>query len=147
MAGSAGPFPTTTSTRHVSRFTQAAGERERVAKLAISVLSALRGSICLYQGEELALPEAELQLEDLRDPYGIRFWPAFKGRDGCRTPMVWEKATDHAGSLQRQALRCRCLPNIGRLPPISRKELAPFSIITGRHWPSERRTRRCSTAR
>jgi alpha-glucosidase len=84
-------------TRHASRFVQTEQERERVAKLAISVLAALRGSICLYQGEELALPEAELELADLRDPYGIRFWPAFKGRDGCRTPMVWEKETPHAG--------------------------------------------------
>jgi alpha-glucosidase len=61
------------------------------------VLAALRGSICLYQGEELCLPEAELAFEDLRDPYGIRFWPAFKGRDGCRTPMPWEAAKAHAG--------------------------------------------------
>ncbi|RUV55386.1 DUF3459 domain-containing protein, partial [Mesorhizobium sp. M5C.F.Ca.IN.020.29.1.1] len=30
-------------------------------------------------------------------PYGIRFWPGFKGRDGCRTPMVWEKGADNAG--------------------------------------------------
>ena len=72
-------------------------ERERVAKLAISVLSTLRGSICLYQGEELGLTEAELAFEDLRDPYGIRFWPAFKGRDGCRTPMPWEVQKPHAG--------------------------------------------------
>ncbi|MCJ8238485.1 beta-galactosidase BglA [Peteryoungia algae] len=84
-------------TRHVSRFVQEAGERVAVAKLAASVLAALRGSICLYQGEELGLPEAELTFEDLRDPYGIRFWPAFKGRDGCRTPMVWEKGKAHAG--------------------------------------------------
>lgn len=84
-------------TRHVSRFVQQPQEREAVARLAISVLSALRGSICLYQGEELGLPEAELAFEDLRDPYGIRFWPAFKGRDGCRTPMVWEKAKKQAG--------------------------------------------------
>ena len=28
---------------------------------------------------------------------GLRFWPAFKGRDGCRTPMVWEAAKDFAG--------------------------------------------------
>jgi alpha-glucosidase len=83
--------------RHVSRFAQNAEEREAVAKLAISVLSTLRGSICLYQGEELGLPEAELQFEDLTDPYGIRFWPAFKGRDGCRTPMPWVSAADHAG--------------------------------------------------
>lgn len=84
-------------TRHVSRFAQTEEERAVVAKLAISVLATLRGSICLYQGEELGLPEAELAFEDLRDPYGIRFWPAFKGRDGCRTPMVWEKGKTQAG--------------------------------------------------
>ena len=83
--------------RHVSRFAQSAEEREDVAKLAISVLSTLRGSICLYQGEELGLPEAELAFEDLTDPYGIRFWPAFKGRDGCRTPMPWVSGEPHAG--------------------------------------------------
>jgi alpha-glucosidase len=33
----------------------------------------------------------------LRDPYGIRFWPAFKGRDGCRTPMVWEARKPNGG--------------------------------------------------
>ncbi|MCL6706908.1 alpha-glucosidase family protein [Pseudomonas sp. R2.Fl] len=83
--------------RHVSRFMHDETERETIAKLAISVLSSLRGSICLYQGEELGLPEAELSFADLRDPYGIRFWPAFKGRDGCRTPMPWEVGRDHAG--------------------------------------------------
>ena len=82
--------------RHVSRFAETVEERARVAKLAVTLLASLRGSICLYQGEELGLPEAELAFEDLRDPYGIRFWPAFKGRDGCRTPMVWEKAADYA---------------------------------------------------
>ena len=61
------------------------------------MLSSLRGTICLYQGEELGLPEADLAFEDLRDPYGIRFWPAFKGRDGCRTPMVWEGTKPAAG--------------------------------------------------
>ncbi|APG91981.1 alpha-glucosidase AglA [Sinorhizobium americanum] len=83
--------------RHVSRFALRAADRERLAKLAISLLASLRGSICLYQGEELGLPEAELTYEELRDPYGIRFWPAFKGRDGCRTPMVWERDEANAG--------------------------------------------------
>ncbi|CAN7405350.1 beta-galactosidase BglA [Rhizobium sp. LjRoot258] len=83
--------------RHVSRFARTEAERPVIAKLALSVLATLRGSICLYQGEELGLPEAELAFEDLRDPYGIRFWPAFKGRDGCRTPMPWEAAKAHAG--------------------------------------------------
>ncbi|MCM2403593.1 alpha-glucosidase family protein [Rhizobium sp. S153] len=84
-------------TRHASRFAQTEAERAKVAKLAISVLASLRGSICLYQGEELGLPEAELAFEDLRDPYGIRFWPAFKGRDGCRTPMPWKGEMANGG--------------------------------------------------
>ncbi|MBB4006415.1 beta-galactosidase BglA [Allorhizobium taibaishanense] len=83
--------------RHVSRFAHGPEEMPEVAKLAITILASLRGSICLYQGEELGLPEADLAFEDLRDPYGIRFWPSFKGRDGCRTPMVWEKAKAQAG--------------------------------------------------
>nr|WP_029355808.1 alpha-glucosidase family protein [Mesorhizobium ciceri] len=83
--------------RHVTRWTRPGGDLERTAKFSIALLSCLRGSICLYQGEELGLEEAELAFEDLRDPYGIRFWPGFKGRDGCRTPMVWEKGADNAG--------------------------------------------------
>ena len=63
----------------------------------MSVLAlCLRGSICVYQGEELGLPEAEVPFEALRDPYGIAFWPNFKGRDGCRTPMPWDDS-DKAG--------------------------------------------------
>jgi alpha-glucosidase len=83
--------------RHVSRWTQPGGDTDTVAKFSIALLASLRGSICLYQGEELGLPEAELAFEDLRDPYGIRFWPAFKGRDGCRTPMVWEAGKPNGG--------------------------------------------------
>jgi alpha-glucosidase len=30
--------------------------------------------------------------EKMRDPYGIAFWPKFKGRDGCRTPLAWNDA-------------------------------------------------------
>jgi len=81
----------------VTRFIETPDEQDHVAKLSITLLSVLRGSICLYQGEELGLTEAELSFEDLRDPYGIRFWPAFKGRDGCRTPMVWDANEPHAG--------------------------------------------------
>jgi alpha-glucosidase len=61
-----------------------------------ALVASLRGSVCVYQGEELGLVEADLPFESLRDPYGIAFWPAFKGRDGCRTPMPWETAS-HGG--------------------------------------------------
>jgi alpha-glucosidase len=56
----------------------------------------MRGDICLYQGEELALPQADVPFERLQDPFGISFWPKFKGRDGCRTPMPWTDAA-HGG--------------------------------------------------
>lgn len=63
-----------------------------------TLLMSIRGSVCIYQGEELGLTEAEIAFEQLQDPYGIEFWPEFKGRDGCRTPMVWEKnANTNAG--------------------------------------------------
>ncbi|MBV8659766.1 MAG: alpha glucosidase [Burkholderiales bacterium] len=62
---------------------------ERLAKVLLAMSSSLRGSLCIYQGEELALTEAEIPFEQLQDPYGITFWPEFKGRDGCRTPMPW----------------------------------------------------------
>ncbi len=57
-----------------------------------AMLCSLRGSICIYQGEELGLTEADIPFDDLQDPYGIAFWPTFKGRDGCRTPMPWDSS-------------------------------------------------------
>ena len=67
------------------------------AKLFSILLSSLRGAICIYQGDELGLPEAEVPYEKLQDPYGINFWPVYKGRDGCRTPMPWQEAAPNAG--------------------------------------------------
>jgi len=66
-------------------------------RLLTTLMMCLRGSACIYQGEELGLHEADVAFEDLQDPYGIEFWPEFKGRDGCRTPMVWEGSNLHAG--------------------------------------------------
>ncbi|MBY5990786.1 alpha-glucosidase family protein [Ferrimonas balearica] len=66
-------------------------------KMLTALVCSLRGSVCLYQGEELGLPEAEIPFEQLQDPYGIAFWPNFKGRDGCRTPMPWQQDGEYAG--------------------------------------------------
>ncbi len=66
-------------------------------KMLTALLGSLRGSVCMYQGEELALGEADVAFEDLQDPYGITFWPNFKGRDGCRTPMPWLSDSAYAG--------------------------------------------------
>jgi alpha-glucosidase len=68
-----------------------------LAKMVLAMQLALKGTPCLYQGDELALVEADVPFELLQDPYGITFWPEFKGRDGCRTPMVWDAQALKAG--------------------------------------------------
>ncbi len=82
--------------RHISRWATH-GQQDEFTRLACTLLLSMRGSVCLYQGEELGLTEAELAFEDLVDPYGIEFWPQFKGRDGCRTPMVWQTQSPLGG--------------------------------------------------
>mgnify|MGYP000055674395 CR=1 FL=1 len=79
--------------RHMSRWDLDAATARQYAVL----MMCLRGSACLYQGEELGLQEAEVPFERLQDPYGIEFWPEFKGRDGCRTPMAWQAKAEQAG--------------------------------------------------
>lgn len=79
--------------RHASRWNLS----EDAQRLYAALLLSLRGSVCIYQGEELGLSEADVAFEDLRDPYGIRFWPKFRGRDGCRTPMPWVQDNHNGG--------------------------------------------------
>ncbi len=66
-------------------------------RLAAALQCSLRGSVCIYQGDELGLPEADIAFEDLRDPYGITMWPEHMGRDGCRTPMPWDSSAPDLG--------------------------------------------------
>jgi alpha-glucosidase len=70
---------------------------DAMARLSCAMLMSFEGTIGIYQGEELGQTETELVFEELTDPPAIRYWPAVKGRDGCRTPMVWEKDTPNAG--------------------------------------------------
>jgi alpha-glucosidase len=86
--------------RAISRWNPARGRGPAdpaFARLLMALLLSLRGSVCLYQGEELGLTEAELAEGDLRDPFGIAYWPEFRGRDGSRTPMPWTAGADQAG--------------------------------------------------
>jgi alpha-glucosidase len=79
--------------RHASRWNLSPAAQ----RLFTTMMLCLRGTVCLYQGEELGLSEADIAFDALQDPYGIEFWPEFKGRDGCRTPMVWEKSNSSGG--------------------------------------------------
>jgi alpha-glucosidase len=83
--------------RHVSRWAVYGRDRLTFGRFTLALLMALRGSVCIYQGEELGLSEAEVPYELIQDPYGKVFWPEFKGRDGCRTPMAWDADKPNAG--------------------------------------------------
>jgi alpha-glucosidase len=82
--------------RVVSRWGRSTTQLPHFATQLTALICALRGSVCVFQGEELGLGEADVPYEHLQDPYGIAFWPTFKGRDGCRTPMPWDN-TERAG--------------------------------------------------
>jgi alpha-glucosidase len=67
------------------------------AKVMLALLCSLRGTMLLYQGEELGLPEVALRRDQLKDPVGDLYYPLFKGRDGCRTPMPWDAHLPNLG--------------------------------------------------
>jgi alpha-glucosidase len=99
-----------------------------LANQLTALLCSLRGSVCVYQGEELGLTEVELPFEALRDPYGIAFWPNFKGRDGCRTPMPWNGET-HAGFTA--GTPWLPVPEEHRLRSVARQQGDPASTLNG----------------
>lgn len=90
-----------TSNHDTVRAVTRTGAPEHLQKEAALLIMALgltlRGSYCMYQGEELGLPQAKLAFEDLRDPYDIALYPEHAGRDGGRTPMPWHPEKPHGG--------------------------------------------------
>ncbi|WP_019813310.1 glycoside hydrolase family 13 protein [Saccharomonospora saliphila] len=75
--------------RHVTRY--GGGELGlRRARAAALLTMALPGSVYVYQGEELGLPEVtDLPDEVLTDPVWERSGHTDRGRDGCRVPLPW----------------------------------------------------------
>ncbi|NEP19451.1 MAG: alpha-glucosidase, partial [Leptolyngbya sp. SIO4C1] len=65
--------------------------------MLIALLLCLRGSCCIYQGDELGLAQAEIPYEKMQDPFGLAGYPQVLGRDGSRTPMPWEADRPQAG--------------------------------------------------
>jgi alpha-glucosidase len=58
-------------------------------KVAAALLLTLRGTPYLYYGEEIGMRDIHLAHREILDPIGQRYWPFYKGRDGCRAPMQW----------------------------------------------------------
>ncbi len=99
---------------------------DELARQLVALVCSLRGSVCLYQGEELGLPEADVPFEALQDPYGKAFWPTFKGRDGCRTPMPWD-GSRHAGFSDAPAWLP--VPDAHRERSVATQEVQPDSVL------------------
>jgi alpha-glucosidase len=87
----AGAWPVWAGSNHdVSRLATRWADGDPVrARLALLILLTLRGTPVLYQGDEIGLPDTVLTRADVVDPVGVRFWPAYAGRDPVRTPMPW----------------------------------------------------------
>jgi len=85
--------------RNATRYTH--GEDDARAKVALALLLTLRGTPFLYYGEEIGMRDISLRRNEILDPPGRRYWPIYKGRDGCRSPMQWDDS-----------------PNAGFCPPV-----------------------------
>ena len=79
--------------RFASRWWNEANRRGFV-RVALMLLMSLRGTVILYQGEELGLPQGHVPFKHLRDPEALANWPQTLGRDGARTPLPWTADSD-----------------------------------------------------
>jgi len=86
-----GAWPAWTGSNHdMSRLASRWADGDpRKARTALVMLLCLRGTPVLYQGDEIGLGDSPVSRDDLRDPLGVRYWPAYAGRDAMRTPMPW----------------------------------------------------------
>jgi alpha-glucosidase len=70
----------------------------RRARAAALLTAALPGTLYIYQGDELGLPEVEtLPREVLQDPMHFRSNGVDPGRDGCRVPLPWSGSASPFG--------------------------------------------------
>ena len=118
--------------RAASRLSTGGGSPREVAELSLALLLSFRGTPCIYQGEELGLEEVDIPFEQLVDPYGIAFYPEFKGRDGCRTPMPWQHDLENAGFCPEEVKPWLPIPSGHRAKSVdaTRKESnSPYMVM------------------
>ena len=91
-----GALPTWALSNHDSpRVASRVGVNESQA-LFITLL-ALPGSLYIYNGQELSLPDAHVADEYRQDPVFFRTNGQQKGRDGARVPLPWNSAESEFG--------------------------------------------------
>lgn len=97
-AGVAGCPAWSLGNHDVPRFaSRLGGDDPAHVRVLMAALMAMPGTLFLYQGEELGLPQAEVPFQRLADPFAIAAWTGGAGRDGARTPMPWTAEGPAAG--------------------------------------------------
>ena len=76
--------------RMATRYTK--NEDDSRLKVLMALLLTLRGTPFLYYGEEIGMRDISLKRTEILDPPGKKYWPFYKGRDGCRSPMQWDSS-------------------------------------------------------
>ncbi|APX25868.1 alpha-glucosidase (plasmid) [Salipiger profundus] len=62
-----------------------------------ALLAVLPGSVMIYQGEELGLPQPDVRRAESEDPFDRAFWPDGPGRSGARVPIPWDETPETFG--------------------------------------------------
>jgi alpha-glucosidase len=75
--------------RVATRWREPTAPAGRFERLLLLLQATLSGTIFVYQGEELGLPQVTIPFERLVDPEAIANYPNDSQRDGARTPMPW----------------------------------------------------------
>ena len=97
-------WPTTVMGNHdlprpASRYCR--GEDDSQAFNAMALLLTLPGTPFLYYGDEIGMRDISLKRNEILDPPGKKYWPVYKGRDGCRSPMQWDASVNAGFSTAR----------------------------------------------
>jgi alpha-glucosidase len=100
------------------------------ARAATLFTLGLPGSMYLYQGEELGLPEhTTLQDEYRQDPTFFRTNGARVGRDGCRVPLPWEAGANQSNGFSSTGAAWLPQPDIYRNYSRDLQEGTPGSTL------------------
>lgn len=83
--------------RALSRWAVEGIDPAAYAAMKMALLTALRGNVILYNGEELGLGQVDIPFELVKDPEALKNWPLTLSRDGARTPLPWVAGARHAG--------------------------------------------------
>jgi alpha-glucosidase len=121
-------LPTWALSNHDSpRLASRIGSEAAARALALAVM-ALPGSMYIYQGQELGLPDAELKDSDRQDPVFIRTKGEQLGRDAARVPLPWKGTHQPFGFTD--ATPWLPIPSAWRSLTIESQESQPLSSLT-----------------